>query len=112
MLLYHVVNRTVVLTRQFRFPTFVNGNADGYLIEPCASLLDADHAETCIWREVAEETGYRIREPKKIFKAYMSPGSITKKLHFLLPNIATMTASAKVADKRKKAKITKCSNTV
>jgi GDP-mannose pyrophosphatase NudK len=71
LLLHHAAKHTVILTRQFRFPTFVNGNADGYLIEACAGLLDADDAETCIRREVTEETGYRIREPKKIFEAYM-----------------------------------------
>ena len=95
LLLYHAKNSTVILTRQFRFPTFVNGNADGYLIEACAGLLDADDAETCIRREVAEETGYRIREPKKIFEAYMSPGSVTEQLHFF---IAEYTRDDRISD--------------
>ena len=95
LLLYRAKNSTVILTRQFRFPTFVNGNADGYLIEACAGLLDADDAETCIRREVAEETGYRIREPKKIFEAYMSPGSVTEQLHFF---IAEYTRDDRISD--------------
>lgn len=82
LLLFNARNSTVVLTRQFRFPTLVNGNADGMLIEACAGLLDGDDPETCIRREAEEETGYRIRAPRKLFEAYMSPGSVTEKLHF------------------------------
>lgn len=82
LLLFNARNSTVVLTRQFRFPTFVNGNADGMLVEACAGLLDGEDPETCIRREAAEETGYRIRAPRKLFEAYMSPGSVTEKLHF------------------------------
>ncbi len=82
LLLYNAAQRTVVLTRQFRFPAFVNGCADGMLIEACAGLLDGDDPETCIRREATEETGYRIRTPRKLFEAYMSPGSVTEKLHF------------------------------
>lgn len=82
LLLFNARNSTVVLTRQFRFPTYVNGNADGMLVEACAGLLDGDDPETCIRREAAEETGYRIRTPRKLFEAYMSPGSVTEKLHF------------------------------
>lgn len=82
LLLFNARRSTVVLTRQFRFPAFVNGCADGMLIEACAGLLDGDDPETCIRREAAEETGYRIRSPRKLFEAYMSPGSVTEKLHF------------------------------
>lgn len=82
LLLFNARRGTVVLTRQFRFPAFVNGCADGMLIEACAGLLDGDDPETCIRREAAEETGYRIRSPRKLFEAYMSPGSVTEKLHF------------------------------
>lgn len=82
LLLFNAQANTVVLTRQFRFPTFVNGCADGMLIEACAGLLDGDDPETCIRREAAEETGYHIRTPRKLFEAYMSPGSVTEKLHF------------------------------
>src|SRR6185436_13631682 len=71
---YNRERRTVILIRQFRFPTFVNGLADGLLIEACAGLLEADDAETCIRKEVEEETGYRLDKVHKIFEAYMSPG--------------------------------------
>jgi len=74
----------VVLTRQFRFPAYVNGCADGMLIEACAGLLDGDDPEACIRREVEEETGFRVRSPRKVFEAYMSPGSVTEKLHFFV----------------------------
>jgi nudix-type nucleoside diphosphatase (YffH/AdpP family) len=82
LLLFNAARNTVVLTRQFRFPTFVNGNADGMMVEACAGLLDGDDPETCIRREAAEETGFLIRNPRKLFEAYMSPGSVTEKLHF------------------------------
>ena len=82
LLLFNAAQGTVVLTRQFRFPAFVNGCADGMLIEACAGLLDGDDPETCIRREATEETGFHIRTPRKLFEAYMSPGSVTEKLHF------------------------------
>ncbi|MES2949667.1 MAG: NUDIX domain-containing protein [Pseudomonadota bacterium] len=82
LLLFNASRNTVVLTRQFRFPTFVNGNTDGMMVEACAGLLDGDDPETCIRREAAEETGFYIRNPRKLFEAYMSPGSVTEKLHF------------------------------
>ena len=84
LLLYDPRRRTVVLTRQFRLPAFLNGSADGMLIETCAGLLDGDDPETCIRREAEEETGYRVRQPRKVFEAYMSPGSVTEKLHFFV----------------------------
>jgi len=82
LLLYNAGRGTVVLTRQFRFPAYVNGCADGMLIEACAGLFDGDEPEACIRRETEEETGFRIRAPRKLFEAYMSPGSVTEKLHF------------------------------
>lgn len=82
LLLFNARRNTVVLTRQFRFPTFVNGNADGLMVEACAGQLDGDDPETCIRREAMEETGFQIRNPRKLFEAYMSPGSVTEKLHF------------------------------
>lgn len=84
ILLYNKAQRTVVLTRQFRLPTFVNGNETGFLIEACAGLLDRDNPEDCIRRETEEETGYRITDLKKIFEAYMSPGSVTEIIHFFI----------------------------
>lgn len=93
ILLYHKVKKTIILTRQFRLPTYLNGNPSGMLIEACAGLLDKDNPEDCIRRETEEETGYRITEVKKVFEAYMSPGSVTEILYFF---IAEYTASMKV----------------
>ncbi|HJV19433.1 MAG TPA: GDP-mannose pyrophosphatase NudK [Sediminibacterium sp.] len=95
ILLYNQEQRTVILTRQFRLPTYVNGNPDGMLIEACAGLLDKDNAEDCIRRETAEETGYEIRDVRKIFEAYMSPGSVTEILYFF---IAAYSKQMKVHD--------------
>lgn len=88
ILLYNKKQKTVILTRQFRLPTFVNGNENGMLIEACAGLLDKDNAEDCIKRETEEETGYRITEVRKIFEAYMSPGSVTEILYFFIAEYA------------------------
>jgi len=84
VLLFNIERSTVVLIRQFRFPTFVNGCHDGLLIEACAGLLDGEDALTCIRREAEEETGFRVKSPRKILEAYMSPGSVTEKLHFFV----------------------------
>ncbi|MDQ0638607.1 GDP-mannose pyrophosphatase NudK [Pedobacter sp. W3I1] len=84
ILLYNKEYKTVVLTRQFRIPTFINGNETGYLIECCAGLLDKDNAEDCIRRETEEETGFRIGQVEKVFEAYMSPGSVTELLYFFV----------------------------
>lgn len=84
ILLYNKAHKTIILTRQFRLPTYINGNPDGMLIEACAGLLDNNHPEECIRRETEEETGYKIPEVKKVFEAYMSPGSVTEILHFFI----------------------------
>jgi GDP-mannose pyrophosphatase NudK len=84
LLLYNVERASVVLTRQFRFPAYVNGCADGQLIEACAGLLDGQDPQTCIRREAEEETGFTVRSPRKVFEAYMSPGSVTEKLYFFV----------------------------
>lgn len=84
ILLFNRARATVILTRQFRFPTFVNGNSDGMLIEACAGLLDESDAAACVRRETEEETGYRVRDVRKVFEAYMSPGSVTERLFFFV----------------------------
>lgn len=84
ILLHNPQTDTVILTRQFRLPTFVNGNRNGMLIEACAGLLDNDDPETAIIRETEEETGYRIQSVEKVMEAYMSPGSVTEKLFFYI----------------------------
>ncbi len=84
ILLYNRERGTVVLTRQFRYPAYVNGHPDGILIEACAGLLDDDNAEEGIKRETEEETGYQVAAPTKIFDAFMSPGSVTERLAFFV----------------------------
>jgi nudix-type nucleoside diphosphatase (YffH/AdpP family) len=84
LLLFNAARGTVILTRQFRFPAWVNGCADGMLVEACAGLLDGDDPAAAIQREAFEETGYAVRSPRRIFEAYMSPGSVTEKLHFFV----------------------------
>ena len=95
ILLYNKEHKTIILTKQFRLPTFVNGNPSGMLIEACAGLLDKDNAEDCIKRETEEETGYKVSDVRKIFEAYMSPGSATELLYFF---IAEYSKEMKVAD--------------
>ncbi|MCX2473658.1 GDP-mannose pyrophosphatase NudK [Pedobacter sp. MC2016-05] len=95
ILLYNKANQTVILTRQFRLPTYINGNESGMLIETCAGLLDKDNPETAIKRETEEETGYKISEVKKVFEAYMSPGSVTEILYFF---VAEYSKEMKVSD--------------
>jgi len=82
ILLYDAERRTVLLTRQFRFPVYVNGHPDGMFVEVAAGLLDADDPETAIRREAAEELGVRIGELQHVLDAYMSPGSVTERIHF------------------------------
>lgn len=84
ILLYNTHTKNVILTKQFRLPTYINGNPDGMLIEACAGLLDNDNPEDCVKRETEEETGYKISKVEKIFEAYMSPGSVTEILHFFI----------------------------
>jgi nudix-type nucleoside diphosphatase (YffH/AdpP family) len=95
ILLYNKERQTIVLTRQFRLPTYVNGNTTGLLIESCAGLLDQDNPEECIKRETEEETGYKISAVKKVFEAYMSPGSVTEILYFF---VAEYTPEMKVGE--------------
>jgi len=84
ILLYNIQQKTVILTRQFRLPSFINGNTTGMLIEACAGLLDKENPEDCIKRETEEESGYKITDVRKIFEAYMSPGSVTEILYFFI----------------------------
>ncbi len=96
ILLYNRAHKTVILTRQFRFPAYVNPragmprgdvghpSAKGMLIETCAGLLDQDDPVTCIQRETQEETGYAISDVRQVFEAYMSPGSVTERLFFFV----------------------------
>lgn len=84
ILLYNLDKQTVILTRQFRMPTYVNGNEDGFMVEVCAGILEKGNAEETIKMEVEEETGYQIDNVVKVFESYMSPGSVTEILHFFI----------------------------
>jgi len=83
ILLYNRSKRSVILTRQFRLPLFVNNHA-GFLLEAAAGLLDELDAETRIKQEAEEETGYHLERVEKVFEAWMSPGSVSEKLHFFI----------------------------
>lgn len=95
ILLYNKEQHTVILTKQFRLPTYVNGNETGMLIEACAGLLDDESPEEGIRRETEEETGYKINKVTKVFESYMSPGSVTEILFFF---IAEYSSDMKVND--------------
>ncbi len=84
LLLVHPQRHTVILTRQFRLPAYMNGHPDGMLIEACAGLLDGEDPAAAIRREAEEETGFRVGPLQKVFEAYMSPGSVTEILHFFV----------------------------
>ena len=84
ILLYNLQQKTILLTRQFRLPTYLNGNKSGMMIEVCAGLLDQDSPEQCIIRETEEETGYRITKVEKIMETYSSPGAVTEILHLFI----------------------------
>lgn len=84
VLLFNVAQQTVLLTRQFRFSAYANGHADGMLIEACAGLLDGVDPAQRIQAEIREELGYHITAPRKLFAAFMSPGSVTEKVHFFV----------------------------
>jgi nudix-type nucleoside diphosphatase (YffH/AdpP family) len=83
LLPYNVASRTVVLTRQFRLPAYLAGH-DDLLIEAAAGMLDDASPEERIRAEAEEEIGYRLHDVRKVFEAFMSPGSITEKLHFFV----------------------------
>lgn len=84
LLLFDADRDCVVLTRQFRLPVYLDGGHDGLLVEACAGLLDGEDPRSAIRREVEEETGFRIDTPLKLFEVYMSPGSVTEKVHFFV----------------------------
>ena len=95
ILLYNSKQKTVILTRQFRLPTYLNENKSGMMIEVCAGLLDQDNPEQCIIRETEEETGYRISKVQNVMESYMSPGAVTEILHLF---VGEYDKSMKVSD--------------
>ena len=94
LLPYNRANRTVVLTRQFRLPPYPAGH-DDFMIEAAAGMLDEETPENRIRAEVEEEIGYRLHDVRKVFEAFMSPGSVTEKLHFF---VAEYEAAMRVGD--------------
>jgi nudix-type nucleoside diphosphatase (YffH/AdpP family) len=94
ILLYDLARRRVVLTRQFRYPTYVNGH-DDLMVEVPAGVLDSASPEDCIRAEAEQEAGYRVRAPRKVFEAFMSPGAVTERLHFF---VAEYDAADRIGD--------------
>jgi GDP-mannose pyrophosphatase NudK len=94
-LLYNTQQKTVILTKQFRLPSYINGNKTGMLVEACAGKIENESPEETAKRELEEETGYKVASVKKVFEAYTSPGTITELLYFF---IAEYNASMKVSD--------------
>lgn len=84
ILLYNRGKQTVILIKQFRMPTYLHDNKDGFLVEVAAGMLDDDNPEACIIRETEEEVGYRLKSVKKVYEAYLSPGIMTEKMHFFI----------------------------
>lgn len=84
ILLYNRKKQTIILIKQFRMPTYVNGNETGMIIETCGGLLDGDDPMTCIIKETEEEVGYKIENVIKVFESYMSPGAVTEVIHFFI----------------------------
>lgn len=84
ILLLNPTKRTVILTNQFRMPTYVNGNNSGMMIEACAGLLDGLDPEECIRKEVEEETGFKINNVTQVMATYMSPGAVTEILYLFI----------------------------
>lgn len=82
ILLFNADKGTVILTRQFRLPTYINGNSTGMLVEACAGMLENESPEDCVSRESIEETGYKVRNPTKIFEVYMSAAGLSELLYF------------------------------
>jgi GDP-mannose pyrophosphatase NudK len=110
ILLYNPDKKSVVLIRQFRVATWVNGNEDGRLIETCAGLLDDDEPEVCIRKEAVEETGYAVSEVRKVFELYMSLAASPKSSISLSP--AMTTASGQIMAAVSKMKTLKCWNSL
>lgn len=95
VLLYNIERKSVILIKQFRAPTYVNGNETGMLVEVCAGLLDGDQPEACVIKEAQEETGYKINLVQKVMESYMSPGAVTEIIHLF---IAAYTHDMKVSE--------------
>jgi len=101
--------RTVLLTRQFRYPAYVNGH-DGLLVEAAAGLLDGENPETRIRLEVEEELGLSLRDVREVFACFMSPGSVTERLHFFVGRTTRRCAREPVAAQSTRARTSRSSS--
>ncbi len=95
ILLFNSLKKKVILTKQFRMPSYLNGNDDGMMIEVCAGLLDQNDPISCIKKETEEEVGYKISNPVKIFELFSTPGAVTEKIHYF---IAEYNDAMKISD--------------
>lgn len=84
--MYNTTEKKVLLTQQFRMPAYINGVEDGVMTEVPAGMLDKDDPETCIIREIEEETGYRVPKVKKVSECFMTPGAVTEITHMFIAN--------------------------
>ena len=110
ILLYEPRAGTVLLTRQFRWPAYANGHPDGMLIETPAGLLDQEEPEAAIRREAEEETGVRVGHVEKLFEVFMSPGSVTERVHFFAAPYERERRDQAAAAWPRKARTSKCSS--
>lgn len=81
ILLHNVERDTVTLVRQLRIAAHLSGEYPYLLEAPAGFIDDGETALQAALREALEETGYRIDKATACFAAYMSPGSVTEKLH-------------------------------
>ncbi|MGY5356098.1 NUDIX domain-containing protein [Wenyingzhuangia sp. IMCC45467] len=82
--MYNTKTKKVLLTKQFRMPAYINGVKTGVMTEVPAGMLDKDDPETCIIREIEEETGYRVPKVKKVRHCFMTPGAVTEITHMFV----------------------------
>jgi ADP-ribose pyrophosphatase len=83
ILLYNREHKTVILTRQFRFPVFAHGDP-AWLIEVVAGKLDGNTPVETARKEAEEESGFHVHDVELVMSAYMSPGSVTEKLSLFI----------------------------
>ena len=94
ILLYNQQRRTVVLIKQFRMPVYLS-DSDGFMVEVPAGVLEQNNPELTVQSEAEQETGYRVQDARKLFSAYVSPGSITEQIHYFC---AAYTSDQKVSE--------------
>ena len=109
ILLYDPAPGTVLLTRQFRWPAYVNGHPDGMLIETPAGLLDDEDPEAAIRREAEEETGVRVGEVEHALRRVHEPGLGDRAPALLRGAVRRAGAGRAAAAWPRKARTSRCS---